>query len=89
MISIPAATRSNPFKERTLARAFDELIAAYNRKSPALFVGADRYLGNSISSAFWRGYDAVPPVLFQRGTFGWAAYRAGRTARLLDNKQSA
>jgi hypothetical protein len=87
---VPTPSRRNQFKPGSgLARQFDGLLKAYalGHHDVVRNNGTVRCLSNSMASAFWRGYDSVPPVLFEKNTFGWAAYRAGQAQRLIDNER--
>lgn len=82
----PKPSRRNPFKAGSpLAQQFDTMLKAYSDRHPdVIHSDGRRCLGNTLSSAFWKGYDLTPPYLVARDTWAWACYRAGQTQRLLD-----
>jgi hypothetical protein len=89
-VFIPRPSRRNQFQAGSpLARQFDAMLRAYaiGHRDVLLENRSGRSLSNSLSSAFWRGYDSVPPLTIPRGTFLWAAYRAGQAQRLADNQR--
>jgi hypothetical protein len=80
-------TRRNPFRVPEYAKLFDGLLAAYAAGHRDILRDGRRALGNSLASAFWRGYDSVPNRMFAPGTFGFVAYRTGQAQRLADNER--
>ena len=78
-------TTRNPFRVPQYAKLFDGLLAAYARGHRDILRDGTRCMGNSLASAFWRGYDAVPTTLFAPGTYGFVAYRAGQAQRRMDD----
>lgn len=88
----PRPTTRNPFKPSSmLARQFDAMLAAYAsvHRDVIRENGTVRCMGNSLATAFWRGYDSTPPNIIQRDSLAWAAYRAGQAQRLIDSKRGA
>ncbi|CAJ6621004.1 Uncharacterised protein [Burkholderia pseudomallei] len=83
----PKPARRNPFKAGSpLAQQFDTMLSAYAARHPDLMhADGRRCLGNTASSAFWKGYDLTPPYLVVSGSWAWACYRAGQTQRLHDD----
>jgi hypothetical protein len=87
---IPRPTQRNPFRAGSvLARQFDNMLKAYanGHRDVIRENHTVRALGNSLSCAFWRGYDATPPIVIPRGTPVWAAYRAGQAQRMIDDQR--
>ena len=69
-----------------MANQFEAMLASYSAgHSDILHEDGRRCLGNTLSCAFWKGYDLLPPYLVDQGTWAWACYRAGQTQRLLDD----
>lgn len=85
--SMPKPAKRNPFKQGSpLAQQFDNILKAYADKHPdVIHPSGRRCLGNTMSSAFWKGYDLNPPYLVDKNTYAWACYRAGQTQRLRDD----
>lgn len=77
----------NPFRIPEMRASFDECVAAHLRHSPALQRGA----GNSIATAFWRGYDSAPLIWDRasRNTMEYAQYRAGAACAKYKQEQLA
>lgn len=74
----PRAPRRNPFKAGSLlAKQFDAVLEAHRIKHRDLMRGR----GNAFASAFWKGYDNVPPF-YPHDSLAWACYRAGQFAAL-------
>jgi hypothetical protein len=77
----------NPFKDPDLARAFDAMIRS--AKEGGLTVVDSRGVlrrrgGGTHRCAFWNGYEyetTKDMKLYERGTMGWACYRAGMAWR--------
>lgn len=89
MVAVPKPSRRNPFKDKTLALQFDLILKAYENGHRDVIRenGTQRCMSNSLAGSFWRGYDAVPPVIIPKGTAGWAAYRAGQAQRIIDTER--
>ncbi len=87
---IPKATRRNPFKAGShLAKQFDGMLKAYaeGHRDVVREGGKTRCMGNSMATAFWRGYDSSPPHIIPRDALTWACYRAGQAQRLMDDER--
>ena len=84
---MPKPSKRNPFRVGSdLAKQFDSMLASYAARHPDIIhEDGRRCLGNTLSSAFWKGYDLLPPYLVDQGTWAWACYRAGQTQRLKDD----
>lgn len=75
MMRIPAPPKRNPFKAGSLlARQFDGCLKARKDGHKDMRPGA----GNGLASAFWRGFNGIPPLTAPEGSLAYAAYRAGQ-----------
>lgn len=89
-IAAPRPSLKNPFKIGSLfAKQFDGMLKAYGEghRDVVRDGGTVRCMGNSMATAFWRGYDGAPPHLIPRNTAVWACYRAGQAQRILDDQR--
>ena len=84
---MPKPSKRNPFPVGSdLAKQYHSMLASYAARHPDIIhEDGRRCLGNTMSSAFWKGYDLLPPYLVAQGTWAWACYRAGQTQRLKDD----
>lgn len=79
----------NPFRERGMRLAFDELLSAYGRRSKLLFHEGNPTRGNSAAIMFWRGYEGAHVGTWDRASKETAAYahwRAGRAVRTQEDR---
>jgi len=73
----------NPFKNRHLARIFDDvLVCARNPKSELYHPDGRQRTGALQRCAFWDGFNGVARSAHASpGTLAWACYRAGQAYR--------
>ena len=83
---VPKPLKRNPFKVGSiLARQFDGMLKGYaDGNRDIIRNGSSRCMGNSLATAFWRGYDSTPPLIIPRNALTWACYRAGQAQRMID-----
>lgn len=72
----------NPFRDKMMRAVFADDVAAFERRSSALFMAdGSRNTNHSRGIEFWRGFDNVRPEAWDaasRRQLGYADYRAGR-----------
>lgn len=85
---VPRPSLKNPFRVgSTFFKLFGGMLKAYSdgNRDVVRDGGTVRCMGNSMATAFWRGYDNAPPYTIPRNTLVWSCYRAGQAQRLLDD----
>lgn len=85
---VPKPSLRNPFKAGSaFAKQFDGMLKAYEdgHRDVVREGGKVRCMGNSMATAFWRGYDSTPPYIIPRNALVWPCYRAGQAQRLMDD----
>ena len=60
-------------RQSQTSKMFDLLLA-----NPPKQPDGTRRTGAAPYSAFWKGYDGIKPCYLVRGTFAYAAWRAGK-----------
>ena len=69
------------FKTPELQHLYDEYLFAACNTDSFLYHDGEPRRGSSTRAAFWNGYDGIKTCYTTRGTFGYAAYAAGRDYR--------
>lgn len=73
---------ANPFRDPMMRAVFAEDVAAFERRSSALFMANGRpKTSHSRGIYFWQGFENVRPEAWDaasRRQLGYADYRAGR-----------
>lgn len=79
----------NPFRNETMQKHWEELVAAYERRSPVLFnVDGSFNRGCSPAGYFWQGFESMsgaPRPIWDRASkemAAYAQYRAGQYCAL-------
>ena len=78
-------TVRNPFRAKFMREAFDNMVTAYNTRSPLLFLAdGTPHRGNSWAGMFWRGYEGSQIGAWDRASKQSGSYpvwRAGAEVR--------
>lgn len=77
----------NRFRSPEMRRLYDAMLEAYRGRTSTLFTpeGKRRCGTGSMSGYFWRGFDgSLSWDASSRRMLGYACYRAGQDARLLE-----
>lgn len=81
----------NPFRAKFMREAFDNMVGAYNCRSPLLF-GPDGnpHRGNSWAGMFWRGHEGSQIGVWDRASKqngSYPVWRAGQAVRAALSKE--
>lgn len=77
----------NPFKDKTLQKAFDGAVKGFEIRHKTLFASNGQpHRLNGYASPFWRGYYGEV-MMVAKGTQAHAMYRAGQACRREFNVQ--
>lgn len=75
----------NPFRATFMREAFDNMVVAYNSRSPLLFLAdGTPHRGNSWAGMFWRGFEGSQVGVWDRASKqngSYPVWRAGLAVR--------
>lgn len=87
MSAVDVLAVPNPFRNKTMRRAFDDAVSMFNTRHKNLFLadGCTPHRGNSWAGMFWRGYEGTQIGVWDRASKqlpAYATWRAGKAVAI-------